>query len=428
MSSNLTASATPGACSSRRGYRFLIIRKFMSDSGDFLKQTAYTRNGVFHFPLTAMRGGTSTGVLIWGPHLAPYAQDREVIIRKIMGVPDQGELKGNRQITGLGRGPATSNKVFIIDRSDDPRADFVSTFAQLAADKSAIDWSVNCGNMSAAIPLFLLEYGLINPENPTTEVRILNSNTGVITDCRVPTPREGVHEISDTTIPGVNGAFPAVELSLRNPSGSNTQMLLPTGAVRDVFDGIEASCVDVAVPMVIMAAGALGLTGQESIAALGADAALKERLRSIWVQAGLKMKLKRKGGQFMTAAELAASESLPKVCLISTPTEDGHISARYFTPQEPHNSLAVTGGCCLATACLIPGTTAHAIASGLAPLGAEASEHLVAMENPAGILKARVFGQRLSDTEFEFPWVAYERSAQIFMNGFFRIHRYHDTH
>jgi 2-methylaconitate cis-trans-isomerase PrpF len=101
-----------------------------------------------------------------------------------------------------------------------------------------------------------------------------------------------------------------VELSLRNPSGSNTKALLPTGNLRDVFDGIEASCVDVAVPMVIMAAEAFGLNGQESISQLEQNAGLKERLRSIWAQAGLKMNLRRKGGMLMTA------ETVPKVNLL----------------------------------------------------------------------------------------------------------------
>jgi hypothetical protein len=145
-------------------------------------------------------------------------------------------------------------------------------------------------------------------------------------------------------------------------------------------------------------------------------------LRSIWVQAGLKMALKKKGVP-MTAEELAASETIPKVCLVSAPRDGGHISARYFTPQESHASLAVTGGCCLATACLIPGTTAHEVAQGLGALGEQDAEHAVAMENPAGILRARVFGRRSAQGEFAFPWVAYERNAQLYMTGLFRIYR-----
>jgi 4-oxalomesaconate tautomerase len=383
---------------------------------------AFLQDGVLHFPVSYMRGGTSTGIVIWGPHLAPFAAVREEIIRKIMGVPDQGEHKGNKQITGLGRGPATSNKVFIIEPADGTQADFNSTLAQLAAEKSAIDWSVNCGNMSSALPLFLLNNGLLAPGQPDTQVRIYNTNTQVVTDCRVRTPDGSAAIPADTEIPGVLGAFPGVELSLREPVGSKTGRLLPTGRVRDTFDGVEVSCVDVAVPMVILRADAVGMRGDESVASLNANDALKARLRSIWVQAGLAMQLKKKGA-LMTADELAASETVPKVCLVSAPTQGGHISVRYFTPQESHASLAVTGGCCLAVACLIPGTTAHEVTAGLEALGAEPVERAVAMENPAGILRARVFGQRQIDGSFALPWVAYERNAQLYMDGFFRIHR-----
>ena len=396
------------------------------DSATFLTRQPYLQDSVLHIPVSYMRGGTSTGVVLWGPHLTPFGDLREEIIRKIMGVPDTGELKGNKQITGLGRGPATSNKVFIVEPADGVQADFNSTLAQLAAEKSAIDWSVNCGNMSAAIPLFLLNNGLLTAGDPTTEVRVFNTNTSVITDCRVRTPGGQAVIPTDTEIPGVYGAFPGVELSLREPVGSKTGQLLPTGQVRDVFDGVEVSCVDVAVPMVIVRADALALRGDESVASLNANDALKAKLRSIWVQAGLAMKLKRKG-VLMTADELAASETVPKVCLVSPPTQGGHIAARYFTPQESHASLAVTGGCCLAAACLIPGTTAHDIAHGVEPLTVHNTERAVAMENPAGILRARVFGCHDAEGGFAFPRVAYERNAQLYMDGFFRIHRPSDA-
>jgi len=111
-------------------------------------------NGVLELPVYHMRGGTSTGVVLWHEHLPAELALREEAIRCIMGVPPAGEVKGNRQTTGLGRGPSTSNKVFIVDRSPTADADITSTLAQLAADKSAIDWSVNCGNMSAALTMY----------------------------------------------------------------------------------------------------------------------------------------------------------------------------------------------------------------------------------------------------------------------------------
>jgi len=378
-------------------------------------------NGVAHFPLYYMRGGTSTGVVIWEPHLPESLELKEELIRRIMGVPVSGETKGNKQVNGLGRGLATSNKVFMLNMHEGPEADLSSTLAQLAADRSAIDWSVNCGNMSAALPLYALETGLIQAQTPLTQLRIFNTNTRVITDARVNTPNGNAEILADTEIPGVMGEFPGVELSLRQPIGAKTGKLFPTGQRKDVFAGVVASCLDVAVPMVIVNAADLGLRGDEMPDVLNQNQALKSKLREIWVAAGLKMGLKKRNGEPMTRTELENSETIPKICMVSPPQGAGHITVRYFTPQSAHGSLAVTGGCCLATACLLPGTVAHDVAQNLQPFSTEERESVVDMENPAGILRARVCGA-LSEEGATIPWAAYTRNTQVFMRGYVPIY------
>ena len=231
-------------------------------------------------------------------------------------------MKGNKQTTGLGRGVTTSNKVFIVDRSPNADADITSTLAQLAADKAAIDWSVNCGNMSAALPMYALDTGLFPPAKGKTVIRIYNTNTRVTTDGTVLTPDGTPYIPADAEIPGVMGRFPGVELSLRNPVGSKTGKLLPTGNVVDRCAGVDVSCVDVAMPVVVVRAADVGKTGQESVEELSRDTALKQRLREIWVEAGLRMGLKKKNGSLMTAEELANSETVPKICLVA-PGSDG---------------------------------------------------------------------------------------------------------
>jgi 2-methylaconitate cis-trans-isomerase PrpF len=377
--------------------------------------------GVAHFPLYYMRGGTSTGVVLWEPHLPQSLELKEELIRRVMGVPVAGETKGNKQISGLGRGPATSNKVFMLNTYDGPDADLSSTLAQLAADKSAIDWSVNCGNMSSALPIYALETGLIQAQKPQTLLRIFNTNTKVITDARLRTPEGNMMVPADTEIPGVMGEFPGVELSLRQPIGAKTGKLFPTGHRKDVFAGVTVSCLDVAVPMVIVNAAELGQRGDESPEALNQDHTLKARLREIWVEAGLKMGLKKRNGELMTRTELENSETVPKICIVSPPKHAGHITVRYFTPQSAHNSLAVTGGCCLATACLLPGTVAHDVAHALQGFSNEEREIVVDMENPAGILRARICGA-LSDEGASIPWAAYTRNTQVYMRGYMPIY------
>ncbi len=378
-------------------------------------------NGALELPVYYMRGGTSTGVVLWHEHLPADDTLREEAIRWIMGVPATGVFNGNKQITGLGRGPSTSNKVFIVNRSSTAEADIASTLAQLAADKSAIDWSVNCGNMSAALTMYALDTGIFRPSVGTTVMRIFNTNTRVTTDATVKTP-DGTSSIpADTVIPGVMGKFPGVELSLRNPVGAKTGKLLPTGNVLDRFGGVEASCVDVAVPMVIVSAAALGKTGQESVEELARDYVLKERLQAIWVEAGLKMGLRKKNGEAMSADELAHSETIPKICMVAQPTGNENILVRYFTPQTPHNSLAVTGGCCLAVACLIPGTVANHFARGLPKLDANPGTTVVQMRNPAGILRVRITAS-MTPAGINIISAAYERSSQIFLRGHFPLY------
>ncbi|MPZ43577.1 MAG: PrpF protein [Betaproteobacteria bacterium] len=377
--------------------------------------------GIAQFPVYYMRGGTSTGIVLWHEHVPEEQALKEELIRAIMGVPACGESRGNKQTTGLGRGAPTSNKVFIVSRPNTSEADIASTLAQLAADKSAIDWSVNCGNMSAALPMYALETGLIEAAAGRTTVRIFNTNTGVTTDATVRTPDANPFIPPDTEIPGVMGKFPGVELTLRHPVGAKTGKLLPTCHPSDSICGIDVSCVDVAVPMVILRAADVGKTGLETPDELSRDGKLKERLREIWVAAGLKMGLRRRGGSLMTAADLAHSETVPKVCLISPGEGDVHISARYFTPQSPHSSLAVTGGCCLAVACLVPGTVANAVAQGLAPVSEMHGICTVAMRNPAGVLRARI-GATVGTNGLRVTSVAYERSAQLLLRGHFPIY------
>ena len=378
-------------------------------------------NGVLELPVYHMRGGTSTGIVLWHEHLPPDLALREEAIRWLMGVPSSGEVKSNKQTTGLGRGPSTSNKVFIVDRSPNADADITSTLAQLAADKSAIDWSVNCGNMSAALTMYALDTGIFKATMGVTVMRIFNTNTRVTTDATVKTPDGTPFIPADTEIPGVMGKFPGCELSLRNPVGAKTGKLLPTGNVIDRFAGVDASCVDVAVPMVIVNAADLGKTGQESVEELGRDQALKQRLQAIWVEAGLKMGLRRKNGDVMSADELARSETIPKICMVAPPAGEEHILVRYFTPQTPHNSLAVTGGCCLAVACLLPGTTANKVARGMPAISAQESVTVVQMRNPAGMLRARIAAS-MTASGMHISSAAYERSSQIFLRGHFPLY------
>ncbi|UUD64707.1 PrpF protein [Pseudomonas seleniipraecipitans] len=380
------------------------------------------RDGLIEFPVHHVRGGTSTGLVLWEPFAPREPELREELLRHLMGVPLSGTHPGNRQITGLGRGAPTSNKVFFADWETHAGAGrLVSTLAQLAGDHAAIDWSVNCGNLSSALPLWALDVGLVSvAAGETADISIRNSNTGVISTGRIGRGADGA--LVRASIPGVDGEFPSVDLFLHHPVGAKTGQLLPTGQVVDLIDGRAVSCVDVAVPMVIALASDFGKTAHESLAELQSDHAFMSQLRDVWVAAGLRMGLRRRDGELMSADELARSETQPKVCIVGPPKGDGNIAVRYFTPQSLHASMAVSGGCCLAAAALIPGSVAWQVAKGLDAPSGEFADIEVAIENPAGILTTTVVA-RECEGRLEVDSAAYRRTAQVLLRGHVPLYR-----
>lgn len=385
---------------------------------DSINKTSVVFNkstNMIEFPVYHVRGGTSTGLIIWEHDAPEDLECREELLRRLMGVPLAGDIANNNQITGLGRMLPTSNKVFFVrveKQSDGIKV--ISTLAQLSADHAKIDWSVNCGNMSSAIPLWALDQGLLTGKD-YPQFEIYNTNTKSSMLARINYSAKHGFDLID--IPGVNGAFPSVDLFLQNPIGAKTGKLLPTGNAQDMIENVPVSCVDVSVPMVIIKAQDLGKTGKESISELSNDTQFLSTIKSIWVAAGQKMGLRHRDGHLMTAEELQQSETIPKLCIVSAPSAaNANIAVRYFTPQKAHSSMAVTGGCCLAAACLIEGSVAAEVAANINLPESGNGETKVFIENPAGILETLI-SHESEDNHLVIKTAAYSRSAQILMKG-----------
>ena len=152
--------------------------------------------------------------------------------------------------------------------------------------EAAIDTSPNCGNMLAGVGPFAIEAGLVAATAPETRVRIHNVNTGKLIEAIVQTPDGSVVYEGNTAIDGVPGTAAPIRLSFLDAAGSKTGRLLPTGSVRDRILGVEATCIDMAMPMVILRAADLGKTGHERPAELDADRAFFVRLEAIRREAG----------------------------------------------------------------------------------------------------------------------------------------------
>jgi 4-oxalomesaconate tautomerase len=262
-----------------------------------------------------------------------------------MGSPDA------RQIDGIGGGDSLTSKVAIIKPSARFDADVDYLFAQVLVDEPRVDYGQNCGNILAGVGPFAIERGLVAAQGDVTAVRIFMENTGQIAVAHVPTPQGVVNYGGEARIDGVPGGGAPLIVEFEDVAGSSCGALLPTGQVVDVFDGIEVTCVDNGMPVVLIRAEDLGLHGNESPRQLDADAALKARLESIRLQAGPRMNL----GD-------VSKRNVPKMCLIAPAQAGGALSTRTFIPHRCHTSIGVFGAVSVAAACLIEGSVAAGIA------------------------------------------------------------------
>ena len=273
------------------------------------------------------------------------------------------------QIDGLGGGHPQTSKIAIVGRSVQAGADIDYLFAQAGVRDGRIDTAPNCGNMLAGVGPFAIEAGLVAATGPETRVRIHNVNTRKLIEAIVQTPNGKVAYEGDAAIDGVPGTAAPIRLSFLDAAGAKTGRLLPTGRVRDRIEGIEATCIDMAMPMVLLRAADLGKSGHESPAELDADTALLSRLETI----------RRAAGALMGLGDVTHSV-IPKPVLLAPAQAGGTIAVRYFTPRACHRSVAATGAVGLATACVLEGSLAQELA-GPAPSGPTAA---IVLEHPAG--------------------------------------------
>ena len=235
-------------------------------------------------PCMFMRGGTSRGPFFLLEDLPADPEVRDRVLLAAMGSPDP------RQIDGLGGATTVTSKVAMVSPSQRPGIDVDYRFAQVWLDKAIVDTAPSCGNMLAGVGPFAIERGLVTPDADETRVRIFDVNTGSRIEAIVQTPGGTVTYAGDQRIDGVPGTAAPVVLSFSDVVGSKCGAMFPTGAVQEEIDGVAVSCIDVAVPMVMMRAGDLGLSGYEPDEITG-NAVLMRRIEKIRLEAGRRMGL-----------------------------------------------------------------------------------------------------------------------------------------
>ncbi|ALK96839.1 PrpF protein [Massilia sp. WF1] len=322
-------------------------------------------------PCMLMRGGTSRGPFFLESELPSDPALRDRVLLAAMGSPDK------RQIDGLGGAHPLTSKVGIVRPSTTPGVDLDFLFAQLQPDKDSVDTTPNCGNMLAAVLPFALERGLLPVAHGSTTARVLTLNTGMQCQVTVQTPNGRLQYKGEARIDGVPGTAAPISIDFLDTAGSVCPSLLPSGRVLDRVDvsgegvapfAIEATLIDNGMPMVLVRAADMGVSGYESVAGLNANDALKAKLEALRLTAGPLMGLGDVG-----------AKSYPKICLVATPREEGSIATRCFIPHVCHEAIGVLAAVTVATACVLEGSVTQGIAA--VPAGLNKT---VSVEHPTG--------------------------------------------
>lgn len=350
-------------------------------------------------PCVLMRAGTSRGPFFLREWLPEGDDARDQALIGAIGASDP------LQLDGVGGGSTLNSKVAIVSRSRQPGCDLDYLFAQVGVGHRSVDTRPNCGNMLSGVAPFAIEQGLVPAQDGSTSVRVYNVNTGSRIDVTVRTPGGRVTYEGDARIDGVAGTAAPILLNFLDAWGAVTGRVFPTGRRIDTIDGVEVTCIDAAMPLMIVRARDLGLTGREKPAALDANTALLERLEALRLQAGRMMGL----GD-------VSNSVIPKPVLVSPGDSPNSVTSRYFTPRRCHASHAVTGAIGVASAFALPGTVASATAR-------EPGRHALVVLHPAGQIDVEV-ELKGSGEDATVERAALVRTARKIMQGELHLPEY----
>ncbi|WP_170791707.1 4-oxalomesaconate tautomerase [Ruegeria lacuscaerulensis] len=344
-------------------------------------------------PYVFMRGGTSRGPYF---RRSDLPENLDTLADVLVAALGAGQALN---IDGIGGGNAVTTKVAMLSVSEDDWADIDYFFAQVSVDEKLVDFKPTCGNILSGVGPAAIEMGLFQPTGDVTEIRIRAVNTGARVVAKVQTPGGELVYEGDAEIAGVPGHSAPVQLSFMGVVGSATGAFLPTGNLHDTVQGIELTCMDVAMPMVIARAADFGLTGYESAEELDANLAFFDRMEAVRIEAGERMGM----------GDVSKSVT-PKFGLMAPAREGGTLAVRYFMPWKTHPTMAVTGAQCMASCALTPGTVADGLLD-----RPDSSPADVVLEHASG--KIDVLVDFSNDGEFNVISAGLVRTARKLADG-----------
>ncbi|WP_026440005.1 2-methylaconitate cis-trans isomerase PrpF [Acidocella facilis] len=380
-------------------------------------------------PATYMRGGTSKGVFFRLQDLPAAVQKpgaaRDALLMRVIGSPDAY----GKQIDGMGAATSSTSKTVILSASTRPDHDVDYLFGQVAIDKPFVDWSGNCGNLSAAVGPFAISNGLVDPARLPRDgfatIRIWQANIGKTIIAHVPMTNGAVQETGDFELDGVT--FPAAEIELEflDPAEEGDGgALFPTGHVVDTLEvpgigSFEATMINAGIPTIFLNAAALGYKGTELQDDVNGDPAALARLETIRAHGALKM------GLIKTLEEAATRQHTPKLAWVAQPA--GYISSagkpiaagdidvlvRAMSMGKLHHAMMGTASVAIATAAAVPGTLVNLAAGG-------GVREAVRFGHPSGSLRVGA-GAKQENGAWLVAKAVMSRSARVLMSGFVHV-------
>lgn len=378
-------------------------------------------------PATYMRGGTSKGVFFSLKDLPEACQvpgeARDKLLMRVIGSPDPY----GQQIDGMGGATSSTSKTVILAKSEQPDHDVDYLFGQVAINKAFVDWSGNCGNLTAAVGAFAISKGLIDParvpQDGICTVRIWQKNISKTIIAHVPITKGEVQETGDFELDGVT--FPAAEVVIEfmDPADGEGSMF-PTGNVVDDLEvpGIgtfKATMINSGIPTIFVNAADIGYTGTELQKDLNSDAEALARFETMRAYGAVKM------GLIADISEAAARQHTPKIAFVAPPKDyeassgkaikagDVDVLVRALSMGKLHHAMMGTASVAIATAAAVPGTLVNLAAGG-------GEREAVTFGHPSGTLRVGASAEVVNG-EWTATKAVMSRSARVLMEGAVRI-------
>ena len=381
-------------------------------------------------PATYMRGGTSKGVFFKLDDLPSAAQQagaiRDQLLLRVIGSPDPY----GKQIDGMGGASSSTSKTVILAKSSQPNHDVDYLFGQVAIDRAFVDWSGNCGNLTAAVGAFAISNGLVSaeriPENGLCTVRIWQANIQKTIIAHVPMSHGQVQETGDFELDGVT--FPAAEVQIEflDPAddGEDGSAMFPTGNVVDTFNvpnigTFQATFINAGIPTIFLNAEEIGYAGTELQDVINGNAEALARFETIRAYGAKQM------GLIEDISEAEKRQHTPKIAFVAKPkayisssgkqiqTEDVDLLVRALSMGKLHHAMMGTAAVAIGTAAAIPGTLVNLAAGG-------GVREAVRFGHPSGTL--RVGAQAVQESgQWQVKKAVMSRSARVLMEGWIRI-------